>query len=137
MNIKNIYSFLSIACITGYIWLLVVYINTSSVYDKFYNICLFKRITNIPCPSCGSSRAILSLLKGNIIDSIKWNPFGIIILTIILVTPLWIIYDTITNKITLYTVYQKIERFLKKEWMAVILTILVLANWIWNILKGL
>ncbi|HOV10545.1 MAG TPA: DUF2752 domain-containing protein [Bacteroidales bacterium] len=36
--------------------------------------CLFKSIFGIECPGCGTQRAIIELLKGNFIDSLKAWP---------------------------------------------------------------
>lgn len=40
-------------------------------------ICPFFYLFNIPCPGCGLTRSITFLLKGNIIESIKYNILGI------------------------------------------------------------
>jgi hypothetical protein len=46
-------------------------------------------------------------------------------------------YDVILKKDTLYNSYKKAEAFIKIKWVAIILIILLLINWIWNIQKGL
>ncbi len=45
--------------------------------------------------------------------------------------------DVLFNKQTLYNFYQRMERFVRKPHYAIPLAILVIANWIWNISKGL
>ena len=45
------------------------YIHPSSLF-----MCRFKRMTGIPCPGCGMSRAVAALFKGNIIGSFMLNP---------------------------------------------------------------
>jgi hypothetical protein len=103
--------------------------------DIFINhtFCIFKIFTGIPCPSCGSTRATLLLLHGEFAKSILINPFGIITNLLILLSIAWMIRDAIKNKETFLP-------FLKKPWdyriQIVVLTI-VLANWIWNIAKGI
>jgi accessory gene regulator protein AgrB len=43
------------------------------------DICVFKNLTNLPCPGCGLTRSFVYLAHGDITDSIRMNPFGIIL----------------------------------------------------------
>ncbi|MCJ0741126.1 DUF2752 domain-containing protein [Pedobacter montanisoli] len=36
--------------------------------------CPFKRLTSLDCPGCGFQRSVLSILKGNFIESFKFYP---------------------------------------------------------------
>jgi hypothetical protein len=54
-----------------------------------------------------------------------------------LVAPVWISYDFIQKKESFYTAYLKIETILRKRKVAMLLIVLVIANWIWNIKKNL
>jgi len=38
------------------------------------NQCLFKRFTGVPCPTCGSTRAIFALLHGHPVQAWLFNP---------------------------------------------------------------
>ena len=138
MSLKRIklYSILFIACLAGYIWL---YFNITKniTENKSVEICFIKHLTNIPCPSCGSTRSIISLTKGDFIGALNINPIGYLVALIMLVAPLWILADTIMNKNTLFDLFQKIETLLKRPIIAIPLILLVIINWIWNITKGL
>lgn len=46
----------------------------------FLKPCGFKEKWGIPCPTCYLTRAIVSALDGKIIESIKYQPFGIILI---------------------------------------------------------
>ncbi|HRP02054.1 MAG TPA: DUF2752 domain-containing protein [Candidatus Kapabacteria bacterium] len=120
----------------GYIWL---YFNTTKNFaqSKSIEVCLIKHTTNIPCPSCGSTRSILSLTKGDFIGALTLNPFGYLIALIMLISPIWIIADFTMGSNTLFNFYQKVETYLKRPKYAVPLILLVVINWVWNILKGL
>jgi Protein of unknown function (DUF2752) len=135
MTRNKLYFLLSTACTFGYIWLTITIIRHTSGRPGL-EVCLFKHLTTIPCPSCGSIRSILALLNGNIADSLYWNPFGLIIFTILVASPVWIIYDMITQKASLFRFYLKTEHFLNQKRVAIPALILVLVNWIWNIYKG-
>lgn len=133
---NKLYVLVSTACAAGYIWLFLNY--QRSVSDSIEpGVCLFKRLTGIPCPSCGSTRSVLSLLKGDFIGALISNPFGLIILSILILAPLWILYDVVLQKDSLLQVYNRTEIFLRRKWIALPLILLVILNWIWNIYKGL
>jgi hypothetical protein len=125
------------ACITGYSWLAINFYNNAFIESNKLGGCLIKSITSIPCPSCGSTRAVLSFLKGDFSDSLFWNPIGIILIVIMVVTPIWILFDLVFKKSSLYNFYHHTELFLKRKWIVIISILLVLLNWIWNINKGL
>ncbi|HAQ18251.1 MAG TPA: DUF2752 domain-containing protein [Prolixibacteraceae bacterium] len=136
MGRNKLYVLLSSACAAGYIWLMLIY-HRNVTLSLEPGVCMFKRVTGVPCPSCGSTRSVLSILNGDIFGAILWNPIGIIIVFILLVFPFWIIYDVLFRKDTLYRFYNRSELFLRRNWIAIPAILLVLLNWIWNILKGL
>ena len=131
---RKLYTFFSIACIAGYSWLFyTLWLEKSDSIG----VCIIKQVTNIPCPSCGSTRSVLSLVHGNFWDALYWNPFGLIIALIMLLLPVWIVFDFVSKKRTLYDFYFRFESFIRKPFVAIPLIILVILNWIWNISKGL
>ncbi|OFX83129.1 MAG: hypothetical protein A2W99_13155 [Bacteroidetes bacterium GWF2_33_16] len=133
---NKLYIILTGLCIAGYIWLFYNILNISDEGEVF-NVCIIKHVANIPCPSCGSTRSIVSLLKGNIAEALYWNPLGLVIVLIMIGLPIWIIYDLIRNDDSLIRFYNSFETTLKKPKVASAGIVLILINWIWNILKGL
>jgi hypothetical protein len=130
---NRLYGILSIACLTGYVWL---FINLSG-YSNENHACLMKYVTNIPCPSCGSTRAILSILRGKYSQGFYQNPFGYILILIIFITPIWLIYDFLKKRSTLLSFYNRTEAVLRRKYVYIPLVVLVFINWLWNIYKGL
>lgn len=128
----RLYSLLLISCAIGYIW---VYFILTNVSVRGNQVCLIKRITNISCPSCGTTRSIVSIIKGDFTSSMI-NPIGYIVLMIMVVSPLLIIYDTLFKKNHLFDIYNKIEILLKKPKYYQILIFIAILNWAWNIIKG-
>lgn len=133
MQKNKLYIFLLIACFVGYCWLLF-----SINYEQQNNIsvCFVKNVTGIPCPSCGSTRAVSQLIQGSFFKSVYTNPFGIIILAIMIIVPVWILVDILIKKDSFYQFYKKSETIIRKKPIAITLIILVLLNWYWNIKKG-
>ncbi len=133
---NKLYSKVFIACLAGYIWL--YFSNSKSLTEnKSVEVCLIKHTTNIPCPSCGSTRAIISLTKGDFFEALSINPMGLIVAIIMLFGPLWIIKDITNKSKSLFVFYQRTEAYLKKPKYAIPLILLIIVNWIWNIKKGL
>lgn len=136
LNRNKLYFVLIIACIAGYVWL---YYNITSPLagNATADVCLIKHATNIPCPSCGSTRSVVSLANGNFLEAFNFNPLGYAIALIMLIAPIWIFADVVMKNNSLFMFYQKVENQLKKPKYAVPLIVMVIVNWIWNITKEL
>lgn len=135
-NRNKLYLFLLIACFIGYIWLF--FLTTGSLTEnQSAEVCLIKHVTSIPCPSCGSTRSVISLTEGNFMVALKSNPMGYIVAFIMLVVPVWILMDIIFGKKSLLDCYQKTEKRIRNPKLAIPLIVLVVINWLWNITKVL
>lgn len=135
-NSKRLYLFFLAACIAGYGWIFYNFRGMQSG-NLAPDVCLIKRMAHIPCPSCGSSRAVLALVQGHFVQSFYINPIGFIIALIMLIAPIWILRDFTRTERTLLKFYQSIEVLLKRPTWSIPLLLMLLANWIWNIAKGL
>ena len=134
MSKNKLYFISGLTCLIGFIYLFYNIQYSESNHIKF---CFFKNLIGYPCPSCGTTRAIHLLFKGNIQASLLMNPFGIIVASIMTIIPLWILYDLVTKKETFFINYNHIEQIIRTRWIAFLLIVLVILNWIWNIKKGL
>lgn len=137
LNRNRLYIILSVLLISGYIWFFYVFTASEPENIRPVNLCLFKNLTGLPCPSCGSTRSVVSLFHGNFMEAICLNPIGIIIALIMAAGPFWLIYDILLRKQTLYHFYCRSEIVLRKKTVAFPLISLLLINWIWNIIKEL
>ncbi len=133
---SKLYTILLISCMAGYIWLYIS-ITTNLTEKKTVEVCLIKHVTNVPCPSCGSTRSVISLANGKFSDALRINPLGYVVATIMILTPIWILIDLLIKKKTLFDFYKKTETCLKKPKFAIPLIFLIIINWIWNITKEL
>ncbi len=134
MTRNKLYSLLLIACLAGFIYL---FYSIQKEQQETVGVCIIKNVTGYPCPSCGTTRAVMLLLNGKITDSLLLNPFGIIVAVIMTVFPVWVLTDIVLKKETFFTAYKKIEATIRKPWIAIVLILLVLLNWIWNLYKNL
>ncbi len=134
MKKNKLYSILLIASIVGFAYLFYKIKFSESAHVTF---CVIKNVTGYACPSCGTTRAVQLFLQGNFGASLQMNPFGIIVAILMVIAPVWILFDVIAKKDTFYFWYKKTEEIIRTKWIAIPLIILVLLNWIWNIYKGL
>lgn len=134
MKRNKLYLLVIIACFIGSLYLLY---HLNSTATDTPTVCFIKTVTGYPCPSCGTTRAIVLLSKGEVLDSILQNPFGLLIGFCMLVLPFWISYDVLFKKATFHQFYLKTESVLRKPKVAVPLIVIVILNWIWNLYKHL
>lgn len=100
--------------------------------------CLFKNITSYPCPACGTTRSVLSLLDGHVATAIAVNPLGLFAMLMLLAIPACAFTDILYKRQKLYDFYMAFDSALNKRPSRLVLIIaLIAANWIWNIYKGL
>jgi hypothetical protein len=134
MNRNRLYIFLLIAITLGYTWLIF---SNATVFKENHIGCLFKEITAYPCPSCGTTRSVQLVFNGEFFSSLLLNPFGILVATIMLVVPFWIGIDLIKKSDSFFKFYKASERFISKKPIAILLFLLVILNWYWNIKKNI
>lgn len=134
VNQRNrLYLITGIVCFFGIIWIILDYFNSSEI-----TVCPFKLVAGYPCPSCGTTRSITALLHGNILEAFMINPLGIVSSLIILSVVILLTLDLLTKKDYYYRVYRQVEKFLQTHQVfSIVLILLVITNWIWNISKGL
>jgi hypothetical protein len=133
-NNRKFYTFTGLFLATGWLWILYNYYLSGRAELQ---TCIVKRLTDIPCPGCGTTRSVLSLMQGHWFDAVWFNPLGILsVLGLVVGSAMWI-YDTLIRRTSLLQSILLFERFLNKPPIAVVALILILINWYWNITKGL
>lgn len=132
----QLYTILFIACIIGYLWL---FLNINAAINSEYNlgVCIFKKVTSLPCVSCGSTRAIKAILANQLKEALLLNPLGYLLIIGLIVLPIWIIVDWVRKSNSFYSCYLKMESLFKRPQIMIPVITLLSANWIWNIYKGL
>ncbi len=95
--------------------------------------CPFKLITGIPCPGCGGVRVAKLLMQGELLCAIETNPLSLLL---IFTTPiaLYVLYFDCKNGTS------RLKNFFTTEYpvyIKIIIGVVIVANWVWNIYKGL
>lgn len=94
--------------------------------------CLFRWLTGIPCPACGTTRAIILALRGEWLLSLRMNPYGILTLLILLGANIWVFWDLWHHSDTLTPSMHRLDFFLKRHWWLILLIVLVAAT-LWGL----
>jgi hypothetical protein len=107
--------------------------------DKYpLGFCVFKKITGFPCPTCGFTRAFCSFASGNWAEGVYLCPFALIVFILV---ALACVYNAVVITLPLFGLRNKPEflRLSQKKmiWMAVVLFLLIMANWIYRLVMGL
>ena len=46
--------------------------------SRYYTVCMLRRVFGIPCPTCGMTRSLANLARGNLSLSLHYHPLGIL-----------------------------------------------------------
>ena len=131
---KKLYLLILAFSLAGYSWIILnQYL--LKMNKPTPNVCLFRLVTGIPCPSCGITHSVLSISKGNFRQALDDNLLGFPAALMLGVFPAWILVDLMRRKESFYRFYFWSESFLRKKWVAWSVLVLLIANWSWHIFR--
>jgi uncharacterized membrane protein YfcA len=52
----------------------------TSAFQNGPVLCLFRNLTGLPCPFCGTTRSVGSILQGNLDAALAFNPLGFFVI---------------------------------------------------------
>lgn len=71
----------------GVIFLSLIHFSGFAAADRVAGLipffCPFEKLTGIPCPGCGMTRAVVAVSKGELIQSIHFHPFVVFLFFIV------------------------------------------------------
>jgi hypothetical protein len=131
---RKLYLFILCFALAGYSWIILnqYFLNAGK---PTVNVCIFRWMTGIPCPSCGTTHSLLSILRGDFQKAFSENSLGFPAALMLFFFPLWILSDLLLKKESFYRFYKKTELILRKRWIAYPAILLFLANWGWNVYR--
>lgn len=129
---SRLYPLLLLLTVSGYIWL---FVSDNRSWGSCLLGCPTRIIWGIPCPSCGTTRAVRAAFHGQWMQSLYYNPLGILVTFVMVVFPLWIAVDTLTGSSSLLMTYRFVEKKLQQWPYAAAGILVILINWIWNLMK--
>ncbi len=103
-------------------------------FDLFhFTVCPSKLIFHIPCPSCGSTRALLKVLHGDVWGGIVFNPNVLLLIGIIIFLPIgfWLRHTRCPD------IFKRVDRFILKPYVLIPFALMELAIWIRNLIEGI
>lgn len=135
-DLRKFYFFLSTFLVVGIVWVSWNYFCFQQAKPGL-QICVLKNTVGLACPSCGTTRSVLHLLHGDVSNAMLMNPLGIVAFLGLVVFPVWIGIDVLSSKRTLWSYYLGFISILQNKKFSLVVIVLVLINWFWNIQKGL
>ena len=96
-----------------------------------YNIplCTFRRVTGIPCPTCGMTTCFIYLTHFKILEGFKASPLGTLVFTFSLLCVVYLF-------LTLFLKFPKVKILMSRREKGIfmlIVVLLLLLNWIYNL----
>lgn len=116
--------------IAGAIWLALGLLATalSTLVPGDHVLCLFRRITGIPCPACGGTRATGLLAHADIAGALAMNPLVTLVLLSLVAAAAWLLV-----KPTRARCAALLAAIPGRPWAIATLVAAVAANW-WYVL---
>jgi len=100
-NLRRIFIFILIFASTK------VLSETTTGFQEGKVLCVFRNITGMPCPFCGGTRSVGSILRGDLGEAWNFNPLGfaaILILCLALLRP---------------NLLKRVDDFLAQKWWGI------------------
>lgn len=101
---------------------------------KHITVCVFHNLTGYPCPACGTIRGMKYFFHLDFFNALYINPLAVIVSVFMVVSFVWISLDLIRGK---QSFYNKVFFVKISKVVILIVVVLTILNWYWNICKGL
>jgi len=64
----------SIVVVAAWLGLIAATVAAARAFGREISVCVFRRLTGLPCPTCGMTRGALSMLRGEVLAGWAYNP---------------------------------------------------------------
>ncbi len=90
------------------------------------SLCMFRNVTGTPCPTCGTTRAVMAALDGRVVDAIVLNP---LVAAAAVAAGAWLLLRVLGRRLAV----DLTPRHRAALWT--LAGVLAAANWIWVIAR--
>ncbi len=132
MTRKHLYLLALFLGFAGQVWIGYSYKKLEQNEEAF-NTCIFRRISGLPCPSCGTVHSIISILHGNFRKALSDNPLGYAGILVAAIIPYWILTDLIIGKESFYNFFVIVNNLLKRRWALFSILLLIFVLWMYKL----
>lgn len=128
MTLRGFYTLSAAGCLGGWLWTIG---SMTSAGQGVWKGCLFKMLLHVPCPSCGATRAVMAVFRGDVAGAFCLNPLGLLLAAGLVVLPVWLLADLLRRRATLYRLFMRMDTLLQRRRAFVVFSCVVLVNWAW------
>lgn len=116
LSIKRFYIYLVACLIITWFWI-VFQLNYQG--DAQIVVCPSRLIFHISCPGCGITRAVVKMLRGDVVGALMMNPNVILAISFMMLTPFCLLWDAIMNKRWAYKCWLFYEKAFQNKFVIV------------------
>lgn len=134
MTLCGFYTLAATACAGGWLW------TASSVISGeqgMWKGCLLKMLLHVPCPSCGATRSVVAVFRGDVTGAFCSNPLGLLLAVGLVTLPVWLLTDLAFRRATLYRLFLHADALLRRRRIFAVFACAILANWVWMLVRQL
>jgi len=129
---RKIYIVTSMCCLVTWVYVGLIW-NCS--LDSPGQSCYFISLFGIPCPVCGGSHAIQSLVHGQWSAAIQYNPLVTILLLLTVLVSLILLYDLLLRKTVWMNTLSRFYALIQNKKVSFTLALILIIHWYFNIIK--
>ena len=111
----------AVAIVAAWLVLVIASVVVQQITGRPFTPCLFKNVTGISCPSCGSTRMMLSLLAGKPLRAFLYNPMVFVAGALLAVA--------LTVRLVAARTVQLRFSPVERKWLWAAFVVAVAANW--------
>ena len=133
MTSRGFYALCLAGCLGGWLWV----IKSMTLPGLCaWRGCLFKTLLHIPCPSCGTTRGVMAILRGDPAGALTFNPLSLTAFIALSLLPLWLLADLLTRRTTLHRFASRVNTLLKRRRVFATIICLLAINWLWLLIHA-
>jgi hypothetical protein len=110
----------------------VAVVVAASLPARWLPRCALKRLTGIPCPTCGAWRAACALRRGEILEAWRCQPLLVTAAALLAAVAVYALVTALFGQARHFPVFTRRER--RRLWLT--LALLAAANWVYLMLDG-